>query len=143
MANLLRVVSLCLLILLVWLLSQVISSPTTAEPPAAPPSQAQDWRFGVVESYEDPAAATNLGVAWTRVRFHWAYVQAAGPDTWTPRVTEDQINGELAAGRTVVGILIGIPDWARDTNRLPPVSGCPMMIPAIPGPIMCARRSVV
>jgi hypothetical protein len=119
MVNLLRAISLCLLILLVWLLSQVVSPPTTAGPPAVPPAQAQDWRFGVVESYEDPAAATNLGVTWTRVRFHWAYVQADGPDTWTPRVTEDQINGELAAGRTVVGILIGIPDWARDTNRLP------------------------
>jgi hypothetical protein len=119
MANLLRAVVLCLLILAVWLLPQEAIPPLAAELPAALPAQARDWRFGVVESYEDPSAASNLGVAWTRVRFHWSYVQSGGPGTWTPRVTEAQINGELAAGRTVVGILIGIPDWARDSNRLP------------------------
>ncbi|MFO7540174.1 MAG: hypothetical protein R6X32_19200, partial [Chloroflexota bacterium] len=112
-------ITLCLLVLVVCLLRPGTISPAAAEPPAAQPAQARDWRFGVVESYEDPAAAANLGVAWTRVRFHWSYVQAGGPGTWTPRVTEAQINGEVAAGRTVVGILIGIPDWARDGNRLP------------------------
>jgi hypothetical protein len=34
-------------------------------------------------------------------------------------VTDEQIEQELAAGRLVVGLLIGIPEWARDENRLP------------------------
>ncbi|MCI0393347.1 MAG: hypothetical protein L0322_00230 [Chloroflexi bacterium] len=78
-----------------------------------------DWRFGVVESYESPAEATNLGAAWTRVRFQWAEAQAGGPGTWTPGVSDAQINGEIAAGRLVVGMLIGVPGWAGDGNQLP------------------------
>ena len=103
--------------LLIWGVGLLLLADTSLA--AAQSAPVRDGRFGVVESYEDPAAATSLAVSWTRVRFHWAYVQAAGPDTWTPRVTEAQINGELAAGRTVVGILIGIPDWARGPDRLP------------------------
>ena len=84
-----------------------------------------DWRFGVIEGYEAPGEASTLGVGWTRVRIHWAETQAGGPDTWTPSVSEAQINGEVAAGRLVVGLLIGIPDWARDGNRLPVGLGLP------------------
>ncbi|WP_420629089.1 hypothetical protein [Candidatus Leptofilum sp.] len=73
-----------------------------------------DYRFGVIESYENPGQANALGAAWTRVRFQWAEVQAGGPGTWTASVSDSQINGEIAAGRTVVGLLIGIPDWARE-----------------------------
>ncbi len=77
-----------------------------------------DYRFGVIESYENPAQANSLGAAWTRVRFQWAETQAGGPGTWTASVSDGQINGEIAAGRTVVGLLIGIPDWARE-GQLP------------------------
>ncbi|RMG92644.1 MAG: hypothetical protein D6706_16545 [Chloroflexi bacterium] len=86
---------------------------------ARPETAVIDWRFGVIESYESPADASALGVAWTRVRFHWAEIQAGGPDTWTPSVSDAQINGEINAGRMVVGLLIGIPAWARDANGLP------------------------
>jgi hypothetical protein len=48
------------------------------------------------------------------VRFQWAETQAGGPGTWTASVSEAQINSELNNGRTVVALLIGIPDWARD-----------------------------
>jgi hypothetical protein len=78
-----------------------------------------DWRFGLIETYESPSDATRLGAAWTRVRFQWAEVQAGGPGAWTSRVTDEQINGEINAGRLVAGMLIGIPDWARDADRLP------------------------
>ena len=88
------------------------------EPPIHQPQAPVDWRFGVIESYENPAEANNLGAAWTRVRFHWATTQAGGPGTWTPAVSEGQINGELASGRMVVGLLIGVPDWAWE-NGLP------------------------
>jgi hypothetical protein len=42
-------------------------------------AQTDNWRFGVIESYEAPEDATTLGVGWTRVRFHWAETQADGP----------------------------------------------------------------
>ncbi len=80
----------------------------------APAQAPVDYRFGVIESFDNPAEANDLGVAWTRVRFQWAEVQAGGPGTWTPTVSDGQINGEIGNGRTVVGLLIGIPDWARD-----------------------------
>ena len=61
---------------------------TTAEPtaasdetptPAATPDRSSVVRFGIIESYEDPAAADRLGAAWTRARFQWAEVQPDGP----------------------------------------------------------------
>ena len=79
----------------------------------------EKWRFGVIESQEAPDKATELGVAWTRISFHWAAVQSGGPDSWTPAVSDEQLEAELAAGRTVVGLLIGMPDWARDAADLP------------------------
>ncbi|MFZ0546423.1 MAG: hypothetical protein WAM60_13345 [Candidatus Promineifilaceae bacterium] len=87
--------------------------------PAQPIQAGIDPRFGIIESYESPTAALQAGVGWTRVRFQWAEVQADGPASWTPSVTDEQIDGEVAAGRLVVGMLIGIPDWARDENNLP------------------------
>ncbi len=86
---------------------------------AKPAQQALDWRFGVIESYTAPRAANNLGVSWTRVRFQWAEVQPDGPEKWKSTVREEQIDGEIEAGREVVGLLIGIPDWARGDDGLP------------------------
>jgi hypothetical protein len=78
-----------------------------------------DRRFGVIESHVAPDKATNLGAAWTRLIFHWAQVQAKGPGSWDPPVDDEVIEAELAAGREIVGLLIGIPDWARDEDQLP------------------------
>lgn len=78
-----------------------------------------DWRYGVIESTDDPAAATRLGASWTRVRFQWADVQPDSPDEWNPPVDDEALAKELDDGRLVVGLLIGIPDWARDRGRLP------------------------
>jgi hypothetical protein len=78
-----------------------------------------DWRFGVVESYTAPNSARELGTAWTRIRYQWADAQRGGPDSWTPQVSDEKIERELAAGRLVAGLLIGIPEWARDENGLP------------------------
>ena len=78
-----------------------------------------DWRFGLIETVDSPSQAAAAGAAWTRVRFHWSQVQAGGPDTWTPAVDEAEIDREVAEGRLVVGLLIGIPDWARDDDLLP------------------------
>lgn len=89
----------------------------TAEPTAVP--RPLDERFGIIESYEDPALAARLRVGWTRVRFQWAEVQPHGPDDWRPPLDDKALAAELAAGREVVGLLIGIPDWARDRQGLP------------------------
>lgn len=107
------------LLLLLALLLLFNRQITEASPPHRPHEAINDWRFGLIETYEAPAEATSAGAAWTRVRFHWAEVQAGGPGSWTPGISEAQINGEVSAGRLVVGLLIGIPDWARDGKRLP------------------------
>lgn len=75
--------------------------------------------FGVIESYEDPVKADSLGVGWTRVRLQWAEVQAEDADSWETETLDEQIDAEIEAGREVVGLLIGIPEWARDENELP------------------------
>ncbi len=89
------------------------------EPALAQDSDQGGWRFGVIESYDSPSHADRLGVGWTRVTFHWAEVQPDGVQSWTPGFTDEQIEAEIAAGRMVVGLLIGIPDWARAEDRLP------------------------
>ncbi len=93
----------------------LLSHPEVQAPEPNPP----DPRFGVIESFESPADADELNAGWTRIIFQWARAQAGGPESWTPKVTDEQIEADLAAGREVVGLLIGIPDWARDENRLP------------------------
>ncbi len=43
----------------------------------------------------------------------WDVIQPAAPVDWKPaNVPDPVIDGELAAGREVVGLLIGTPDWA-------------------------------
>jgi hypothetical protein len=114
-----RILYLCLLLLIQLNLNEVrlLGKATPVE--AAQVPLTADWRFGVIESYEDPAEASNLGVAWTRVVFHWAAVQPDGAGTWTSKVTDTQISQEINSGRLVVGLLIGIPGWAMDGNGLP------------------------
>ncbi|HRQ12747.1 MAG TPA: hypothetical protein PK205_05515 [Promineifilum sp.] len=95
--------------------TEATTEPTvTATPP--PPG---DIRFGVIESFEDPAAAGRIGAAWTRARFQWAEVQPDSPRDWRPPLDDEELAAELDAGREVVGLLIGIPDWARDRRGLP------------------------
>jgi hypothetical protein len=105
-------------VLLILILTSVNWRLTT-EPLTVAAAPIADWRFGVIESYEDPAEASNLGIAWTRVVFHWAEVQVGGAGTWTSKVTDAQIDNEVNAGRVVVGLLIGMPGWATDGNGLP------------------------
>ena len=109
-------------VLFVALLGLTAGGPATANaltptPPAAAP--VEPGRFGVIESFEDPAAADRLGATWTRARFQWAEVQPDGPAQWQPPLDDDTLAAELDAGREVVGLLIGIPEWARDRQGLP------------------------
>jgi len=120
------------LVMLIALLWSVAAGPTRAQTstpvadetgvPTGTPSgeeRPRDERFGVIESYEDPARAGQLGAAWTRVRFQWADVQPDGPDDWEPPIDDETLDAELAAGREVVGLLIGVPAWARDRTGVP------------------------
>lgn len=76
-------------------------------------------RFGIIESYDSPDQAARLGVGWTRATFHWAEIQPDGPEKWKSNKDAEQIEAEIDTGRTVVGLLIGIPDWARSEDNLP------------------------
>ena len=107
------------LLLLLLTLGGATAVAAQEETPSPTPAPTLDWRFGVVESYEAPLDATEVGAAWTRIRFQWADVQPNSPDEWNPRVSDGRIERELAQGRDLVGLLIGIPDWARDENGLP------------------------
>ena len=86
-------------VLLASLLINVDSQTTVA---AAGP----DYRFGVVESYAAPGAATALGAGWTRVTFRWNEIQTNGPDEWNVGpISDGTLANELAQGRQVVGLL--------------------------------------
>ena len=76
-------------------------------------TQAPDPRFGIVEAYVNPAAAGEAGAGYTRVILRWDVIQPASRDDWKPaNVPDPFIDAELAAGRQVVGLLIGTPAWA-------------------------------
>jgi hypothetical protein len=97
-----------ILIAVVSLLASVAGArPATAEPPAPDP------RFGIVESYVNPAAAAEAGAGYTRIILRWDVIQPASPVDWKPANVPDPIIAEeLAAGREVVAVLIGTPAWA-------------------------------
>ncbi|MGD2076852.1 MAG: hypothetical protein PVH18_00600, partial [Chloroflexota bacterium] len=103
-----------LLLLLVATNATSLAFQASQPQPAAP-----GWRFGIVEAYESPDQASRLGVGWTRVPFHWAKVQSEGPDSWQPEISQERLEKEIADGRMPVGLLIGIPDWARTDEGLP------------------------
>ncbi len=82
-------------------------------PTAQTQSPRPDPRFGIVESYTDPTAATDAGAGYTRIILRWDVIQPAGRDDWKPaNVPDPLIETELAAGREVVAVLIGTPNWA-------------------------------
>jgi hypothetical protein len=79
-----------------------------------------DPRFGVVEAHDAPDQASELGIGWGRARFHWAWIQPDGPDQWIEaELSGDEITREQEDGREIAGLLIGIPEWAKDDTRLP------------------------
>src|ERR671936_743492 len=80
-----------------------------------------DARFGVDEAYQQADRADALGARWSRIPFIWDYIQHDGPGSWNSfalgnQGTDGVINGELARGRSVVGLLIGTPAWARQNT---------------------------
>ncbi len=81
--------------------------------PARADVPAPDPRFGIVEAYVNAQAATEAGAGYSRVILRWDVIQPASPFDWKPaNVPDPFIEAELAAGRQVVGLLIGTPAWA-------------------------------
>lgn len=109
-------------LLLFLTLTAVFITTATLSAQSDPPSSP----FGVIESYQAPDQASDLNISWTRMQFHWGELQPNNADEWETACTEpdectvyDQIDAEIRAKREVTGLLIGIPDWARDENDLP------------------------
>lgn len=76
---------------------------------ATPP----DPRFGIVETTANPPAAAQAGAGYTRIILRWDVIQPDSPADWKPaNVPDPLVAAELAAGREVVGLLIGTPSWA-------------------------------
>lgn len=90
-----------------WLLLLLSAGNVAGQPPSPDP------RFGIVETFVNPAAAAEAGAGYTRAILRWDVIQPTGPADWQPaNVPDPLIAGELAAGRQVVGLLIGTPAWA-------------------------------
>jgi len=77
-----------------------------------------DRRFGVVESYAAPQAASALGAGWTRVTFEWNQIQPNGAGEWNVHPVADSVlDAEQAAGRELVGLIAATPGWAVDGSK--------------------------
>lgn len=97
-----------------------LSGPTPTQGAGSPQEQEPIPWFGAVEPHDAPAYAAELGVGWGRARFHWAYIQPDGPDQWIEaELSSAELERERSAGREVVGLLIGVPEWAQDEDGLP------------------------
>ncbi len=90
----------------------------------APP----DPRFGIVETFVNPDAASEAGAGYTRAILRWDVIQPDSPADWKPaNVPDPLIAGELADGREVVGLLIGTPVWAAAPGQTPGSRAVPDM----------------
>ncbi len=76
-----------------------------------------DRRLGVVEAFDNPTAASQLGAGWTRVRFVWNVIQPNNAQEWNDADLQAIVNSETAAGRQVVALIVNTPPWAlRDVG---------------------------
>lgn len=106
----------CLYFTVILILSSLLSQPMVLA------AGIPDQRFGVVEAYEAPAAASALGAGWERVTFRWNEIQPNGPEEWNVvPISDAQLAAEIAQGRQVVGLLLNTPNWATDWERGPGV----------------------
>jgi hypothetical protein len=98
--------------LIVWGLGALVVLISIAAPAKAQ-SPAPDPRFGIVEAYVNATAASEAGAGYTRIILRWDLIQPASGVDWKPsNVPDPFIEGELAAGREVVAMLVGTPAWA-------------------------------
>jgi hypothetical protein len=109
------------------ILALILPQTTIADPDASfvlrPSSLViPDRRFGVIETYDDPASAAAIGAGWTRVRFPWATLQPNNDGEWNNSfLTDDMLAAEIGAGREVVGMIVNTPFWALNDAAVPGV----------------------
>ena len=98
-----------------------------------------DRRFGVVESYAAPNAASALGAGWTRVTFEWNQIQPHNPNEWIEYPVSDAHHRRRTCRRTRGHR----PDrrytgmgrrWRKAASASLRVSICPTTIPKTCGP---------
>lgn len=84
-------------------------------------ASAPDDRFGIVDAYQYPDARAASGAKWERVNFWWNEIQPDSPDEHdAPKTISDaQLQAELNAGMTVVGLLGNPPQWATRNGSTP------------------------
>lgn len=75
--------------------------------------------FGAIESYYRPDDAVELGIQWDRIIFAWNLIQpeSAG-DFNTDVVPQAYLDDARAAGRQIVGLIKGTPEWASRSGSL-------------------------
>ena len=67
----------------------------------------------MVNAWENATAAYDSSAGWEIVILRWDELQPGGPTDWTPSEELDEYLGSArAAGREVVGVLVGTPSWA-------------------------------
>jgi hypothetical protein len=90
---------------------------------AGPQVATTDPRFGLVDAIDAPQSAADSGASWELLPLRWDQLQPGDAGQWTPPSAADsELVAARAAGREVVGILIGTPGWATGGT---PVVGVP------------------
>lgn len=77
--------------------------------------------FGIVDAYEAPQAASDLGVTWERVNAYWNSVEPDKPGQAFPlsTINDAQLAAETSRGMTVVGLIGNPPAWATRNGSTP------------------------
>ncbi len=101
-------------LMLPWLLALWALLLTPTQRSAA--QRSTDMRFGLVNAYEaGPQAVAESGAGWEIVLLRWDAIQPTAPTEWRiPPELEEGLFDARAAGREVVGVLVGTPAWATD-----------------------------
>ena len=75
-----------------------------------------DPRFGAVEAFRDPQAASDLNLGWERMLFYWSELKRNGPDdAWNIyHVPDGWLDDARKHGREVIGVIESTPPWATD-----------------------------
>jgi hypothetical protein len=90
--------------------------------PSASDAEAPNWSqpvFGIIEAGARPAEAQQLGAQWERLSFHWNLFQPSGPNDFNPEaVSAAALESARSAGRQVVGLIQGTPNWASASGSI-------------------------
>lgn len=88
---------------------------------------AQPPTFGVVRAPGSVVPVPEaLGVTWERVTFEWAALQPDGPGEFVAEAVDPAVLADArAAGREIVGLIVGTPEWAAGPRAVDTVGAVP------------------